>query len=326
MDINLTIPGSPTFDVAGIDISIDFRRNESDAYFFSRGSSVNFGMIGGSLSVTYRVAESGLTFTTVNSGNVYNIPSDEIFRTYRFIYNPANGKGYLLVNGTTVWMNDGPDNRNLYWTGSGNVIVGLLMDGNGANKAIVDNFKVSTVVPTVLPIELITFNAEKNDNKVALSWSTATERNNDYFTIERSQNGTTWEPILNVAGAGNSTARLNYEAIDENPLAGIQYYRLKQTDYDGKNETFEVLSVEMEAAAMSIEMYPNPTTGAFTLNTGAQAAQSIRVLNAMGSVVLEKTNITENRNTLDVTDFNSGTYIVEVIANGQAARSMLVKN
>lgn len=328
-DINLTIPGSPTFDVPGIDISINYRRNESDAYFFTRGSSMNFGMTGGMLNITYRVA-SATTFSTVTSGGVYTIPSDDTYRTYRFIYTPGNGKGYLLVNGTVVWSFDGPDGRPLYWEGSGNVIMGQLMDGNGANKAMVDNFTVYSLNITSLPIELTSFNAERNaDNKVDLSWTTSSERNNDFFTVERSLDGTEWEAISTVPGAGNSTVKRSYATTDENPVAGVQYYRLKQTDYDGKNETFEVLSVEIPEQQISMQMYPNPTTGVFTVSSDAITSANdteIRVINAMGTVVLERSQVTENRNVIDLTDFNSGTYIVEVIADGQATRSMLLKN
>ena len=86
-------------------------------------------------------------------------------------------------------------------------------------------------------IELLFFNAKlENNTYVDLTWSTASEINNDYFTIERSQNGVYFQEFDIVEGAGNSTHKINYSLIDRDPFDGISYYRLKQTDYDGKFE------------------------------------------------------------------------------------------
>jgi len=87
--------------------------------------------------------------------------------------------------------------------------------------------------PTVLPIELLHFSAKAIGSQVLLNWSTATELNNDYFTIERSVNGINWEVVDMVNGQGTTTQQSNYELLDTRPFTGISYYRLKQTDYDG---------------------------------------------------------------------------------------------
>jgi hypothetical protein len=84
-----------------------------------------------------------------------------------------------------------------------------------------------------LPVELLTFIAVCDGEKVNANWSTTSETNNDYFTLERSSNAAEWDPLLNVSGAGNSNTLLNYSAEDNDPLDGISYYRLKQTDFDG---------------------------------------------------------------------------------------------
>ena len=77
---------------------------------------------------------------------------------------------------------------------------------------------------------MISFKAVLANNNVLLNWSTASETNNDYFTIERSIDGINFRSVLTKRGAGNSTSRRNYEAIDDNPIEGQSYYRLKQTD------------------------------------------------------------------------------------------------
>lgn len=87
--------------------------------------------------------------------------------------------------------------------------------------------------PTILPIELLVFSAKAIDSQVLLNWSTATELNNDYFTIERSVDGTNWEVVDFVTGQGTTAQQSNYELMDKRPFLGLSYYRLKQTDYDG---------------------------------------------------------------------------------------------
>ena len=125
-------PGSPTFDLAGIDISIDYQRQESTADFFTRGAYFNLSA-GSFFSVSYRIKNGSGGFTTVNSGNVYAIPNDNIYRRYRFIYLPESGRGTLMVDDVELCSFDGPDNRYLYWEGAGDVMIGRSMDASGAN-------------------------------------------------------------------------------------------------------------------------------------------------------------------------------------------------
>jgi hypothetical protein len=112
-----------------------------------------------------------------------------------------------------------------------------------------------------LPIKLISFNATSKGNSVVLTWQTATEINNDYFTIERSVDADNWEKILYITGAGNSNKTETYTSTDLNPLNGTAYYRLKQTDFDGKFEYFNVVAVNIEKKSLhKIAVYPNPAS------------------------------------------------------------------
>lgn len=86
---------------------------------------------------------------------------------------------------------------------------------------------------TLLPIELLTFNAVCEGNKISLTWSTASETNNNYFTVERSKDAQTWEKVTTVQGARNSNTILYYSAVDIKPYLDYTYYQLKQTDYNG---------------------------------------------------------------------------------------------
>lgn len=105
-----------------------------------------------------------------------------------------------------------------------------------------------------LPIELMSFSAKCNDNKVNLNWVTASETNNDYFTIERSKNAQNWEYVNNVIGAGNSNKPTNYSIDDDQPIEGSSFYRLKQTDYDGEFTYSEITPVACESSENLFEM------------------------------------------------------------------------
>lgn len=110
----------------------------------------------------------------------------------------------------------------------------------------------STGAGSALPIELIYFNATPNQKTVDLTWATASELNNDFFTVERSIDGLTWEPVLTVNGAGTTNQRTNYRDIDTRPAAGLSYYRLKQTDFDGKWSYSNIQSVFMNNASVEL--------------------------------------------------------------------------
>jgi len=100
----------------------------------------------------------------------------------------------------------------------------------------------------VLPIELLDFTVTLDRGIVDINWSTASEANNDYFTIQRSQDAYTWENLKEIKGAGNSTSTLNYNIKDPKPYLGTSYYRLAQTDYDGTTEIFQPVSVTIDEA------------------------------------------------------------------------------
>src|SRR6185437_13532998 len=96
----------------------------------------------------------------------------------------------------------------------------------------------------VLPIDLLNFSCQPSTKGLELTWSTASETNNKIFTIERSKDGVTFQPIATVPGAGNSTTTHNYTYTDESPFNGINYYRLSQTDFDGQTTTYNITSCD----------------------------------------------------------------------------------
>jgi hypothetical protein len=178
---------------------------------------------------------------------------------------------------------------------------------------------------TPLEVKLTSFNAEPENNKVKLNWSTASENNNDYFTIERSADGTTWNEVKKVKGSGTSVEAINYQNYDESPLSGTSYYRLKQTDYDGSMSYSGIKSVTM-SVAKTVSIYPVPNAGN-TINISGitdYRNHEMTVVSSSGAVlyttVLSKSSVV-------LPSLNPGVYIIQLKdkLNGEAQSLRYVK-
>lgn len=133
----------------------------------------------------------------------------------------------------------------------------IAMDGNAGSDC---HFAISGTNITPLPIELTMFNAKLNGNYIDLTWATASETNNDYFTIERSADGINFESIAVIKGAGNSLQEKYYYTQDKKPLNGLSYYRLMQTDFDKKHTYSVIQSISIDGIdKFDFVLYPNPS-------------------------------------------------------------------
>ncbi len=113
-------------------------------------------------------------------------------------------------------------------------------------------------IQTPLPIELLSFYATADGDGVGLHWTTATEHNSDYFSIERSLTGEQFSEVLNIRAAGNSAEQKSYSATDNSAPLGRLYYRLKSVDYDGKYSISKIVVVDNLYAESKIIVSPNP--------------------------------------------------------------------
>jgi len=174
----------------------------------------------------------------------------------------------------------------------------------------------STSALTPLPVELVHFTASIADDEssVNLDWQTATETNNDYFNIERSEDAIDWESIIEVNGAGNSTVPITYSTVDQNPYPGVSYYRLKQTDFDGKYAYSPVSIVDFSGPESStINIYPNPTDAQITITATSTEIAAFRVFNMLGQDVTSAVNVlasNELEAVLDLSNLPRGIYNV----------------
>lgn len=187
---------------------------------------------------------------------------------------------------------------------------------SGVNFMDGDQFTLgNTDISNPLPVELTFFTATPTQNSVKLEWETASELDNDFFTIERSVDGATWESLMQVDGAGTSKETLQYEAIDILPLPGAQYYRLKQTDFDGQFSYSSLVFVWFGQSMNSVNLFPNPTSGYFYLESSLNLVDhQVEVFNLAGrqiNVRIEKEGALLK---VDLRNQSPGIYLIKVMA------------
>ncbi len=181
-----------------------------------------------------------------------------------------------------------------------------------------------------LPVELRSFTAECAESGVEIKWSTATETNNNYFTIEKSADAKQWMTVAKIDGAGNSNQILNYQYADKKNLGGPVYYRLKQTDYNGKTEIFTPTSVNCSATSSDVFIYPNPFNEMITIQIGTSNENTqLTVYDQLGMKVKEtQFNSKETGSEifdLDLSDLSRGVYFINILSGSFNKTEKIVK-
>jgi CUB domain len=171
----------------------------------------------------------------------------------------------------------------------------------------------------VLPIELLYFKGELENGEVNLNWATASEKNNEKYNIERTQNGKDWELLQSIKGAGNSSTEIKYHYVDEDPIFGVSYYRLVQVDYDGKSTSSKVIVID-NSKARSIIAFPNPSRkDALKLQIHGFRNQEISMAlkSLYGATILSKSLKVDSDNLIYDLPSNAaeGTYILSIQSN-----------
>ncbi|MBN4071457.1 T9SS type A sorting domain-containing protein [Crocinitomix catalasitica] len=165
-----------------------------------------------------------------------------------------------------------------------------------------------------LPIELVYFKVRVLNNiSVELSWKTASEINNDFFTVERSKGGHNWSAFGTKDGEGNSSIAMYYQFIDISPYSGVSYYRLKQTDFDGKYEYSNAISVELDTEISDFQNYPNPGSELITLEGDELSSEVLLIYDIIGKEIspsVKISTIDNSRLLIDISDLPPGIYFV----------------
>lgn len=202
-----------------------------------------------------------------------------------------------------------------YLSGPGFAIIAN--NGNGCNS--VAQVEAACLL---LPVELEFFNARKNDEGVLLIWETASEKNNSHFEVEHNTPGNqSFKTIGKVPGHGTTYSNNDYKLVDKFPSQGLNYYRLKQVDSDGKFQYSNIVSVFIENID-DIGIFPNPTTGPVEIKGVAQD-RTARVTDIAGHEILTK-DLTES-SLIDLSGQPGGVYLIEIQTNRQKVVKRVVR-
>jgi hypothetical protein len=245
------------------------------------GTTYTTGSTLGTATIIAQISSSTITTytdNTVMNGNSY------YYRVYAFRYSTDD------LNGNTFFRSR----------------------GRAYTSTFVD---VQQVNP--LPVELISFTGEKYLSSVLLKWETASETNNDYFIVERATDQDPFSAIGNVNGNGNSTQLINYSFTDYHPTTGNNYYRLKQTDYNGAFKYSNILSVNftIETEQHLLSAW-NVENGICYSLSGWNDETRIEVFDIRGQLIVSEKINQDNAGTIPMESNAAGIYFIRV-SSGQ---------
>ena len=173
-----------------------------------------------------------------------------------------------------------------------------------------------------MPVTLINFSHIVEGSLVTLEWNTASELNNDFFTLERSADGMNFREIARVAGAGTTSEMVNYQYLDRLPGQDASYYRLSQTDFDGTHEILGVVSVQLQAISQPLKIYPNPVINTRVIYLeGAEINASWSIYSLAGERM--RSGQLSGKGEVDVEGLRSGTYVLKL--NGKKSGVLVIK-
>jgi membrane-associated phospholipid phosphatase len=190
-------------------------------------------------------------------------------------------------------------------------------------SAEVDHYRMTVYTQSILPVELIDFFVLKNGGNVDCSWIIASELNSDYFIVQRSEDGKSWEDIGQIKAAGNSNSILNYSFSDDRPFMNTSYYRLKQIDIDGSIDYSDVKSVDFENS--NVEVYPNPTANWANIQLES-GQENIQILNSFGQVIdVQQGTMFDKAYRFNLSQEPDGVYFIIITKEDRSEIKRLVK-
>lgn len=231
--------------------------------------------------LTWNVAPSSIPPTITINGEVYSLSSST-----------ATSATYERVIGNGC---------NNYGTFSGDITIGtdVCTYLNGVLTG-----------SSSLPVELVRFEATTTNLKTILQWATSSEINNEGFEIQKSRNGSDWKAIGWTEGLANNEGLANYQFMDQEIIPGLNYYRLKQIDFDGNHSFSNIEKVNVQYGDQDgFQVFPNPANGAVSFSGVAnEDLEKITIYNQVGKKVMEFDG--ESRS-IDLNGFEKGIYYVE---------------
>ncbi|WP_242926815.1 T9SS type A sorting domain-containing protein [Pontibacter vulgaris] len=271
-------------------------------------------------AVTFEIPEAPQPVSVPGNGNIYKarynykVTLDE--ESGLLTYDAQNATNFSNGNGDVFTFSIPTElyNRNSYFQIS--VTTSDNLYNTGFNTITCDD---QPIVP--LPVELVSFKGKVTESGIELNWSTASEKDNDRFEIEKSSNGKNFNTIGQVNGAGNSTTAKRYNFTDTKADAGTNYYRLKQIDTNGTSEYSKIIAVDNKATLAedgNLMLYPNPATGnivTVALGNANTTGTILRIMDRNGREVHRETIVAGTRQTdllLQSLHIKKGMYMISI--------------
>ncbi len=218
----------------------------------------------------------------------------------------------ITINGDVAIGGDMSNKVTIDGGGSIDVSGTLNNDGGSIFGCTLSSDRCCTGSGCSLPIDLLSFDAIYNNGFVYLQWTTATELDNDFFTVERLAQNDKWLIVAELDGAGTSSAVRHYQHVDRKPPHGTQYYRLKQTDFDGSFTYSSIISANSLSGNFKLTYYPNPVHDKFYIEYAGFEYNEIFLTDNKGQHVdvpiIEKPGNIQ----IDVTAISRGIYLVYI--------------
>ena len=282
-----------------IDWSWDIDGTTSGSFFQGRSD--------GSASHIYTM-EDGITTPSLNDPMYVDIDADDTnFADDLLLDNNFKTLTYNGVSGM-----------------SGNTLtITLTTETNGGSEAYCfDNLVVTAALGSVtddmslllLPVELTSFSGIREDESVKLSWNTATESNNDFFAVERSSNGVDFMEVGQVDGSGTTAELRSYNFVDEYPVSGTNYYRLRQVDFNGAFEYSNLVEIEFAGADPAVTIYPNPVTDVLHIMPSYTFTDAkILITDLAGKIVFQtESALVESGTAINTETLPNGMYLLSI--------------
>ena len=220
------------------------------------------------------------------------------------------------------------------WVSKGGTVTGNASSGSITSTVAFNSYSPVTFGTKVgtnpLPVSLLNFSVSCGSDGVDAFWSTASETNNDFFTLEKSSDMKEWDIVQVVPGAGNSNTILDYSTTDKFTNAGTMYYRLKQTDFDGQFTYSKIVTSDcQENAAQTVSVYPNPAQEYVNIEISVPSEEQItvNVYNTLGRLVISKEMDAQNTAVyrIDLDGLSAGTYKYTVVTSNETFNGQFVK-
>lgn len=259
---NANLPTNGRYYMA--DLTITFNIPLADPVLHIVGIGGTFNALG--FTTELQLVTPGVTLSKLTGSTELNVTPTSILNSASAptaTTGAGAASGSIQVNGTSV----STLHFQLYVRGNGKTPTWANAVNHTGDAWMIGVSAQNTIIE--LPIGISSFTAAPKQHSVGLQWTTATQQNSSYFTIQRSPDGANWNAIGQVASAGNSNQQLQYEFVDNNPASGSNYYRLVETDDNGVSVYSPVRNVDFAGSPVSINWFPNPVHDRLTITSNS---------------------------------------------------------